>query len=90
MRAPQWLYDLRHPLLAPKWSGRPWRWYHRAGLAVIGWILDRFEMWQWREGHRLMKEKADAMEDLARATERVRKAYEAAERRSPQATEKDK
>lgn len=82
MRPPQWLYDVRHPLLAPKWSGRPWRWYHRLALAVVDWTLGCFELWQGRHGLRAMKEKADAMEDLARATERVRKAFE---RRSPQA-----
>lgn len=79
MKPPQWLYDIRHPLLAPLWTPEGYRWFHvghRALLWLVGRILCRWELWENRHGLRRMKEQADALDDMNRALERVRKAFE--------------
>jgi hypothetical protein len=75
IRAPQWLYDVRHPLLEPKWRGTE-RWYHRAVRAVVEWVIDLFEWWECRPAMKRMQEQADALDAMAKATDRVVKAFE--------------
>lgn len=43
VRTPRFLYWAHRRCLKTRWTG-PWRWYHRAALAVVRWWLDRFEM----------------------------------------------
>lgn len=46
VRVPRFLYWLHHWFLEPRWAKRE-RWYHRAGLAVVRWWIDRFEMLEY-------------------------------------------
>lgn len=83
IRCPQFLYDWRHPLLAPKWAGRQ-RWYHRAALAVIEWIIDRFELWNMRPAFKRMQEQIDMCNRIAEELAEIRQKYGLD---SPQATD---
>ncbi len=76
IRPPQFLYDLRHPLLAPKWRDPPvFRWYHAACLGVIHWIIDRFEMWNMRPAFKMMKAQIAECDRITKDLEEVRKRF---------------
>jgi len=84
IRAPQWLYDLRHPLLAPKWQDPPaFRWYHAAALAVVEAPLHLIERWNMRPAMKRMKKQLEEMERLNRDIEALRASFGLAPTDSP-------